>query len=163
MGIRSDGKQFVGRETGRCVPSKRPAQSGEVQGADLTGAVVLPGQLDSTSGSPAKSPSSVLLKSQPSILHHEGGTPIGAESPVHAGEFLEIFCAGLGDLRWPYETEVPHLPRAAAPPRATIDGGEVPMTYAGVAPNSPASYQINLYVPPDLSPGEHSLEISVNR
>jgi hypothetical protein len=138
------------------------------QGADLTDTVVLPGQLDSTLGTPAKSPSSVVLKirktpeGQVSILHHVGRLPIGAESPVRAGEFLEVFCDGVGDLRWPDETEIPYLPRTVKPPRASIDGKEVSVTYSGVAPASPASYQINLHVPPDLLPGTHSLKITVD-
>jgi uncharacterized protein (TIGR03437 family) len=139
-----------------------------IQGADLTDAVVLPEQLSSTKGSPAKSPSPVVPKirktpeGQLSILHHIGRQPIGAESPAHAGEFLEVFCDGLGSLRWPGATEIPYLPRMVCPPRAIIDGKVVVfITYAGVAPNSPASYQINLHVPTELLPGLHSLDIFV--
>jgi uncharacterized protein YjbI with pentapeptide repeats len=136
------------------------------QGADLTGTAVLPGQLDSTSGAPAKNPTSVVIKirttpeGQASVLHHIGQLPVGEESPVRAGEFLEVFCDGLGDLRWPGETEMPHLPRTIVTPQASIDGRDVSVTYAGVAPANPASYQINLHVPADLSPGPHSLKIT---
>lgn len=140
-----------------------------VRGADLTGAVVLSSQLNSTSGSPAKlpSPSAFKIRKTPqgqlSILHNIAWLPIGPESPVHAAEFLTVFYDGLSDLRWPDATEIPHLPRTVVSPRATIDGTEVSITYSGVAPTSPAIFQINLHVPPDLLPGEHSLEIVVDR
>lgn len=140
------------------------------RGADLSGAVISLEQLDSTIGELSKPPDSpprgVRVTRTPDgqfgILHADQKTRVSRDSPVKPGEFLEVYCEGLGELRWPTASERTPYPRTVAEPKIKIDGEVVFIDYAGVAPGTPAGYQINLQVPPDLPPGKHSLKIVVH-
>lgn len=142
------------------------------RGANLTDVIVLPAQLALASrgftGKPADSfQDGIRIKRTPSgklAILHSNGVSI-EESPILPGEFLQLYCDGLGDLQWPDPSDRLRHPRVTVHPRIVIDGRDISdsVTYAGVAPGSPASYQINVHVPLDLGSGPHSLDISVGK
>jgi len=97
--------------------------------------------------------------------------PIGPKSLAEKGDFIEIYCDGLGELRWPNpKTDViaeatVFLPRVPFP-AIRLDGnalGPDSIDYAGIAPSYPASYQINVLLPTKLSAGRHKLRIQVGK
>ena len=87
--------------------------------------------------------------------------PVGKDSPAQPGEFLEIYCKGLGDLRWAKEGERTSYPHTAEVVHVIIGGEEAAVPdYAGISPTDPADYQVNVYFP-KVQPGKHSLKLVV--
>jgi uncharacterized protein (TIGR03437 family) len=91
------------------------------------------------------------------VLH--AGTAVSAvTTPVNAGDFVEIYCTGLGKTS-----------SGAAPQRTlltpTVFFGATPagVAYAGLAPGFVGLYQIDVQVPPGLTPGLVPLSISVGQ
>jgi uncharacterized protein (TIGR03437 family) len=90
------------------------------------------------------------------------GQLIDAANPAHAGDYLTIYCTGLGALLGP-NGEVEPADGAAAPTNlifgttaqvtATIGGVSVPAAFAGLTPTLAALYQVNVQVPAGVSPG----------
>jgi uncharacterized protein (TIGR03437 family) len=89
---------------------------------------------------------------------HADGSVITPESPAQPGEIIVVYCTGLG------RTEPRQLdgviPRAAAwlqsidRLRIMLDGvdqGRAGVYYAGITPGWPGLYQINLYIPRQVS------------
>ena len=80
------------------------------------------------------------------ILH--AGTAISAvTSPVRAGEFVEIYCTGVGPTR-----TVDGLQSTVSTP--TVFFGSIPVrpVYSGLAPGYSGLYQINVQAPTGLAP-----------
>jgi uncharacterized protein YjbI with pentapeptide repeats len=160
---------FTGARLGGSFLLQATLKGTNIRGADLSGAVVLLQQLTPTKNTPLNPPDSApsgpRVRRTPEgrlgIMHDAPKTLIGEDSPVKPSEFLEVYCEGLGELRGPKSSERSQYPRTVVEPRVTIDGNEVFVDYAGVAPATPAGYQINLQVPGDLSPGKHLLKIEV--
>lgn len=74
------------------------------------------------------------------------GTLVTADSPVHAGEYVELFLTGLGAT-----TARDGLEYANQSPTVTIAGQDCPVSYAGRAPGYLGLDQINCVIPPGLS------------
>ena len=132
------------------------------QGADISGAVVLPTQFDSASEKPTSLPSTPPDAPRVTgVLHVHPHVPVGKDSPAQPGEFLEIYCKGLGDLRWGKEGERTSYPRTAEVVHVIIGGEEAAVPdYAGIAPADPADYQVNFQFP-KVRPGKHLLKLVV--
>jgi uncharacterized protein (TIGR03437 family) len=91
------------------------------------------------------------------VLH--AGTAVSAvTTPVKAGDFVEIYCTGLG------KTSGGDGPQAAEL-TPTVFFGATPLrvAFAGLAPGYIGLYQVNAQVPAGLTPGLVPLEISVNQ
>jgi uncharacterized protein (TIGR03437 family) len=79
-----------------------------------------------------------------------------ASAPVHAGEFVTIYCNGLG----PVNPQVDPGAAATGPTptvqevTATIGGQKATVQYAGLAPGYPGLYQVNAMVPNGVTPGD---------
>ncbi len=84
------------------------------------------------------------------------GTITGAR-PVHAGEFISIYCTGLGAVSNPPAAGVlasaSPLSRTTANPTVTIGGVSAPVDYSGLAPYFAGLDQVNVAVPPGAPKG----------
>jgi uncharacterized protein YjbI with pentapeptide repeats len=130
-----------------------------LQGADVKGAVVLSTQFDSASEKPTNIPSEPPAPEVTGVLHAHPHVPVGKDSPAQPGEFLEIYCKGLGGLRWAKEWKRTSNPRTAEVVHVMIDGKEAAAPdYAGISPTDPAGYQVNFQFP-KVQPGKHSLKL----
>ncbi len=85
------------------------------------------------------------------------GTLANSLSPVTAGEAIVIYCTGLGPVTNPPATgaaaSVAGLSRTLAVPVVTIGGVNANILFSGLAPGSVGEYQINVQVPPGVTPG----------
>jgi uncharacterized protein (TIGR03437 family) len=70
--------------------------------------------------------------------------------PVRRGEFIEIYCTGLGQVQNPPEagTAAPMSPlsRTVLPARVTIGGVDASVSFSGLAPGFVGLYQVNAQV-----------------
>jgi uncharacterized protein (TIGR03437 family) len=71
---------------------------------------------------------------------------VTVDSPLHVGEYVELFLTGLGAT-----TALNGLDYANQRPTVMISGHDCPVTYAGRAPGYPGLDQINCVVPSGLS------------
>jgi uncharacterized protein (TIGR03437 family) len=84
------------------------------------------------------------------------GQLITASNPAHAGDYLTIYCNGLGRVVGPNGepgpadgVAVPTSPlyQTTAKITATIGGASTPVLFAGMTPTLAALYQVNVEVP----------------
>ena len=101
------------------------------------------------------------------VLHAVDFQPVNDSSPARAGEFLLIFCTGLG----PVQPEVASgdvaptaepLARTISPPMVNIAGIAADVTFSGLAPGFVGLYQVNLQVPAGVPSGTQEVEIIIN-
>jgi uncharacterized protein (TIGR03437 family) len=100
------------------------------------------------------------------IVHAANFSLVSPASPARVGEYLSIFCTGLGGLQHPVPTgDVPPLPapQVTGVPEVTIGGVPATVTFAGVAPGFVGLYQVNVQVAPGTPAGsEQALQIRMN-
>jgi uncharacterized protein (TIGR03437 family) len=90
------------------------------------------------------------------VLHP--GTGVSAlTSPVHAGDYIEIYCTGLGPTQ-----PAGSFQQMALTPIVFIGATPVQPAYSGLAPGYVGLYQVNVQVPAGLAPGLQPLLISVD-
>ena len=91
------------------------------------------------------------------ILHAADFEPVTESNPAQTGEFLLIFCTGLG----PVLPEVPSgnvapgtepLARTVSPPLVNIGGIPAEVVYSGLAPGFVGLYQVNVEGPVGITP-----------
>ena len=80
-----------------------------------------------------------------------------ASHPASAGDALVVYCSGLGLVAPVVQTGAasPQSPPAqiSSAITATIGGKPAPVTFAGLTPGYAGLYQVNLTVPPGITPG----------
>lgn len=94
------------------------------------------------------------------LLHGQAGAPVTADSPVHAGEMVTLWTAGLGlvDTGDPTVTVLPGVPYAGAdapveiPVRATVNGIPAEVTSAVLPRGSIGIYEVRVVIPYGLDP-----------
>ena len=90
------------------------------------------------------------------VLHP--GTGVSAlSSPVHAGDYIEIYCTGLGPTQ-----PAGGFQQTVLTPIVFIGATPVQPTYSGLAPGYVGLYQVNVQVPAGLAPGIEPLLMSVD-
>ena len=90
------------------------------------------------------------------VLH--AGTGVSAlTTPVHAGDYIEIYCTGLGPTQ-----PVGNFQETALTPIVFIGATPVQPVYSGLSPGSVGLYQVNVQVPAGLAPGIEPLLMSVD-
>ena len=90
------------------------------------------------------------------VLH--AGTGVSAlTTPVHAGDYIEIYCTGLG----PTQT-VGSYQTTALTPIVFIGATPVQPVYSGLSSGSVGLYQVNVQVPAGIAPGVQPLLMSVD-
>lgn len=79
------------------------------------------------------------------------GQVMTKQLPAKAGDYLSVYCTGLGPVSNPpkngYSALADPLSSFLAPLTAFVDGVEAPVLWAGLAPNFVGLYQVNLQVP----------------
>jgi uncharacterized protein (TIGR03437 family) len=100
-----------------------------------------------------------LVAVQPGIFSgavvHSGTVVSALTTPVAAGEFIEIYCTGLGPTR-----NVRGLSLTTVTPVAYIGATPVTPSYSGLAPGFVGLYQVNVQIPAGLSSGTLPLVIT---
>ncbi len=141
---------------------------------ELTGSTV---EVQITSDAGTSDPVTVpLISTQPGIFfdfatglgairNNDDGTTV-LERPARAGDFIQVFCTGLGDVNPPGQTGLPApaspLPETVSNPQVRIDGRDSLVTFSGLAPFFAGLYQINVQVPEGLPPGRYTLVVIVD-
>jgi uncharacterized protein (TIGR03437 family) len=86
-----------------------------------------------------------------------GGAFTGSQ-PVTAGDFITIYCTGLGPVtNQPASgaaADSDPLPSTTVPASVTIGGVTAAVSYAGLTPGAVGLYQVNAQVPPGVASGD---------
>jgi len=86
------------------------------------------------------------------------GIVVDANSPAHAGDYLEIYATGLGAVTNTPQTGavalVTPLSYLIGNATVTIGGVAAPVIFAGLAPGYVGLYQVNAQVPPGVAAGD---------
>ncbi|MCZ6491842.1 MAG: hypothetical protein O7A06_15105 [Acidobacteria bacterium] len=99
------------------------------------------------------------------ILHADTFELITNGNPTQSGEFLSIFCTGLGLLNSPVTSgDIPSVPppETLNQPQVEIAGIPAQVSYSGLAPGFVGLYQVNVEVPAGVPPGIQSLQIIID-
>jgi uncharacterized protein (TIGR03437 family) len=101
---------------------------------------------------------------QGTVTNAVTGIVNSASNPAHAGDYLTIYCTGLGPLTGPTGQTEPA--DGAAPPgdasvlyqttstiTATLGGVPATVSFSGLTPGLVALYQVNIQVPPGITAG----------
>jgi uncharacterized protein (TIGR03437 family) len=127
------------------------------------------------SGSASPAINVPLLAAQPAIFaYSSGGNSFGAilhanfgladsNRPAAPGETVLIYCTGLGPTIPIAQDGVAQAAYTTfLTPVVTIGGVTASIAYSGLAPGFVGLNQINVVVPPGLSPGNHPVVITIN-
>ncbi len=93
----------------------------------------------------------------PGAVLRAGTSDNATTTPVRAGDYIEIYCTGLGPT-----TASGGLQRTVLSPVVFIGAVPVRPVYSGLAPGYQGLYQVNVQVPPGLAPGPQPLLLSVS-
>jgi len=98
-------------------------------------------------------------------ISHLNGSPVNLTNPAQPGEALSLLAVGLGPTSPLISTgtPAPSAPIAVTITRPTIavDGQNVLVQQAGLQPSSVGKYQVFFTAPANLSPGSHSLSLTI--
>ena len=96
----------------------------------------------------------VLIANTAIVVAPVGSIPGRQARPAESGEFLSIFCTGLGATSPTVESGAIGAGEAVTTPvTATIGGVNASVSFAGLAPNFVGLYQVNAVVPGGVVPG----------
>ena len=87
---------------------------------------------------------------------HAGTIVSALTTPVSAGDYIEIYCTGLGPT-----LTAGGLARTTSQPSVYIGATAATVTYSGLAPGFPGLYQVNARIPADLAAGTLPLQITI--
>ncbi len=101
------------------------------------------------------------------ILHAEDFWPVSESDPARPGEFLLIFCTGLGPVQPAVASGqvgpgTEPLARTISLPMVNIAGLPAQVSFSGLAPGFAGLYQVNVQVPAGVPSGIHEVEIIIN-
>jgi adhesin/invasin len=93
-------------------------------------------------------------------------SPHTPATPVPAGGYIILFISGAGPITPPLPdgTAAPLSPLSLinAPVQVNIGGQPAQVTYQGVAPGFAGLEQLNVIVPPGLTPGDQPAFVTIN-
>jgi uncharacterized protein (TIGR03437 family) len=99
----------------------------------------------------------ILIANSDIVAAPEGSIPGRNTRPARRGEFISIFCTGLGDVANRPASGAPPSPAALASttltPSVTIGGAPAPVAFSGLAPGFVGLYQVNVQVPGNAPSG----------
>ncbi len=103
---------------------------------------------------------------QTGAIVHLNGTLVTTTAPAVPGEYLSIYCTGLGPLNIPVQSgaagpTTPPLPQTTTTPTVTIGSSNALVAYSGLAPGFVGLYQINVQVPAGLAAGNQQVQVSM--
>lgn len=115
---------------------------------------------------PISVPEIVNTVNGPAIVHSNDFMLVTAANPAKAGETLSLFAYGLGPTRPGADpgTAFPASPLAlvTSPVQVTVNGSQATVLYAGGYPGAVNGYQVNFTMPPEIRPGNASLQLMVS-
>jgi hypothetical protein len=113
---------------------------------------------------PMSWPTVVTTVGGPAIVHSSDSSLVSASKPAAAGEILSLFATGLGPTRTSLAPgqPFPSSPLAVvnSPIDVTVNGKSAEVLGAVGYPGAVDGYQVNFRVPPDISPGAATIQIS---
>jgi len=93
------------------------------------------------------------------------GNIVTANTPVHAGDVIELFANGLGPVSNQPASGSPApsnpLAQTTTLPTVTIGGQPAKVSFSGLAPGFPALYQVNITVPSGVAAGTPAITIAI--
>ena len=92
----------------------------------------------------------------PGAVVHSGSSVSADSTPVTAGDYIEIYCTGLGATR----TSSSGLNLTAVTPTIYIGSTALFPAFSGLAPGFTGLYQIDVQIPAGLVPGRQPLIIT---
>ncbi len=99
----------------------------------------------------------VLVSATGEFAAPSGSIPGVPARPVRAGEFITIYCSGLGDVsnRPATGAASPANPisNTLQPVTVSLGGVQTPASFAGLTPGLVALYQVNVQIPSNVAPG----------
>lgn len=99
----------------------------------------------------------ILISNTASYAAPANSIPGAQATPAQAGNYLTIYCTGLGDVNnRPADgaaTPVNSLATTLATPTVTLGGINAPVAFSGLTPNEVSLYQVNVQVPAGITPG----------
>jgi len=102
----------------------------------------------------AARPGIFFVNGVPAVTHASDFSLVTAANPAHPGEYLAVFCSGLGPTTPAVATgQVSPLAPLQQQAVVVVGGREVNVQYAGLAPGSIGLYQVNFQLPSDTSTG----------
>jgi uncharacterized protein (TIGR03437 family) len=98
------------------------------------------------------------------VLHSSDFSLVSSDSPARPGEYLAIYCTGLGPVKIPVKSgdispSVAPLAETVYVPTVNIAGVPAFVAYSGLAPSFVGLYQVNVQVPANLPTGSQALQI----
>ncbi len=91
----------------------------------------------------------ILIANTNTLVAPTGSIPGRTTRPAKPGEFITIFCTGLGQVSPLLATGLPATTNTTvATPTVTIDGAPAAVQFSGMAPGFVGLYQVNVQVPP---------------
>ena len=99
------------------------------------------------------------------VLHGSDFSPVSSSSPMRPGEYLVIYCTGLGPVLTPMKSGDPApgvspLAGAVYLPALKIAGLPASVSWAGLAPGFVGLFQINAQAPAALPAGNQPVQIT---
>jgi uncharacterized protein (TIGR03437 family) len=91
---------------------------------------------------------------------------IGSTNPARRGQFIQLYANGLGPVsNQPASGDpalaAPLLSQTTTKPVVMIGGQSADVSFSGLAPGFAGLYQINVTVPPNLTPGNNTLTVAI--
>lgn len=109
----------------------------------------------------AARPGIFFVNGVPAVTHASDFSLVTAANPAHPGEYLAVFCSGLGATTPAVAAgQVSPLALLQAQAFGVVGGREINVQYAGLAPGSIGLYQVNFQLPSDTSSGLTDLYLS---
>jgi len=113
---------------------------------------------------PMSWPTVVTTAAGPAVVHSSDFSLVSASKPAAAGELLSLFATGLGPTRTSLTPgqPFPSSPLAVvnSPIDVTVNGKSAEVLGAVGYPGAVDGYQVNFRVPPGISPGAATIQIS---
>ena len=148
------------------VPFNVPTGAGVTAKATFNGQSTPPIAINMTAVSPGIFLAGSSANANGAILHNATFALVSAADPAVAGEFVVIYCTGLGPLSPALASGVPApsaepLPRTTIQPLVNVGTTPASVVYSGVAPGFIGLYQVAIQVP-NVASGNQQLTIISN-
>lgn len=110
-------------------------------------------------------PQVISTANGPAIVHASSGQQVTPTNPAHSGETLVLFATGLGPVRASIDIGQPFpsspLAIANSPVSVVVNGVAASVLYVGGYPGAVDGYQVNFTLPPSLTAGIATLQLSI--
>jgi uncharacterized protein (TIGR03437 family) len=92
-------------------------------------------------------------------------TFVTPSAPVQRGQQVQLYANGLGPVQNQPASGVPVTAKTSTTknaPTVTIGGLSAPVSFSGLAPGTPALYEVDVTVPAGLSAGPYPVVLTIN-